>query len=49
MIVCPKTGKKVDTGVSESENPVETATLRNCPECGEDHVWSGKAAFVEDE
>ena len=50
MIVCPKTGKAVYTGVSGTEDSVpETATLSNCPECGEDHVWTGKAAFVEDE
>ncbi len=49
MIVCPKTGKAVSTGVSETEDSVETATLSNCPECGEEHVWTGKAAFLDEE
>lgn len=51
MIKCPTTGEPVSTGMDmDSLEGVSLSnnTLRDCPECGQDHVWQGSDAFLEE-
>ncbi|MFC2067307.1 hypothetical protein ACFLUO_09755 [Chloroflexota bacterium] len=54
MIVCPRTGKAVETGISMVKESFEHSTFKdniigNCPACTGRHVWSKEDAFLEDE
>ncbi len=55
MILCPRSGQKVSTGVEFSERefnalpPSKHMTMR-CWMCGGDHEWSSRwATYVDDE
>ena len=54
MIICSRTGKAVETGISMTKESFKQSTfedevLGNCPVCAGRHVWSKKDAFLEDE
>ncbi|MBA3734000.1 MAG: hypothetical protein H0W90_02200 [Actinobacteria bacterium] len=49
MILCPVKKKPVATGMDMPIEQVRSGqiqltnnTLANCPECGQNHTWSGK-------
>jgi hypothetical protein len=50
IIACPRTKKRVDTGVSMPIETFEASVLSGnelvCPHCGETHVWSKEDAVV---
>ncbi len=53
MIRCPSTGTPVSTNVvvqddaSYASLPVEEAVLRDCPACGDTHVWDKRESFLD--
>lgn len=52
MVECPTTGALVPTGVDCDTEDFMTAfipaaTLRTCPECGDDHDWTKREAVLE--
>lgn len=55
MIVCPKTGKRIPTGVVfgdretfERQSVVLKQNTVQCPECGVPHAWSKEGATLEE-
>ncbi len=54
VITCPKTGNPVPTGMDMDRESFESGTfvqltLKNCPECGDDHTWDTKDAQLSDD
>ena len=54
MIICPRTGKAVETGLAMTKESFEHSTLKdkilgNCPVCAGRHIWSKEDALLEDE
>jgi endogenous inhibitor of DNA gyrase (YacG/DUF329 family) len=54
VIVCPNTGKPVNTGIAMPRAAFESSAFENnsvgpCPHCGQTHVWSKKDALVSDD
>jgi hypothetical protein len=50
MVACPVTGLSVDTGVELNATPTIgrlPQQLVDCIECGQDHWWQMKDAFLE--
>ena len=53
LIVCPVTNKLIATGRqaadwSDVEALVSEDVVRECPDCGHDHVWGPKDAALAD-
>jgi hypothetical protein len=50
IIACPRTRKRVDTGMSMPIETFKAAALTDnnvvCPHCGESHFWSKEDAVV---
>ncbi len=54
MIVCPRTGKYVPTGIAMDlvsfQNSSFSGNSIQCPHCGEHHVWgSEEVRFIEEQ
>jgi hypothetical protein len=49
MIICPSTGRGVDTGYELTDIPAVALPhmLVACTECGQDHTWRIEDAFAE--
>ena len=52
MIRCPRTGRAVSTEI-ETEPSVfsrlpEVAGRMQCPDCGDEHVWSASEAWLQE-
>jgi len=50
MIRCPRTGRAVSTAI-ETEPAVfsrlpEVAGRMQCPDCGQEHIWSASEAWL---
>jgi len=52
MIVCPKTGELIPTGIAvNSRSSFENSQFKKnsvkCPKCGKNHIWSKKDVQLE--
>jgi hypothetical protein len=49
MIICPCTGRGVDTGYELTDIPAVALPhiVVDCTECGQDHTWRIEDAFAE--
>jgi endogenous inhibitor of DNA gyrase (YacG/DUF329 family) len=53
LIKCPQTGKPVPTGIEVDPksfaNLPDVLSYLKCPECGLDHAWWTREAWLEDQ
>jgi hypothetical protein len=53
LITCPTSSVAVKTGFRAPRgsriSDLKRVTLRNCPACGQDHVWTGDMGYWDDE
>ena len=52
VIKCPTTGKVIKTGIRISKEAFDSSEMTNntvgCPECGQNHKWDKKDAWLQD-